>query len=323
MGAFTVVKTLGIESTAHTFGVGMVKDEDIISNIHNMYIPKKGGIHPGEAADHHSKIAGEIVEKALIDTPDYIAYACCPGLGPCLRIGAVIAKYLAIKFKIPIIPVNHAEAHIDIGIKTTGAKDPVIVYVSGGNTQIIANHGGWKIFGETLDIAIGNAIDKLARELDMSHPGGPKLENLAKGGKFIEMPYTVKGMDLSYSGILTHAKNLLKTHSKKDVAYSFQEHIFSMLIEVSERAIAHTEKEEILLVGGVAKNSKLKNMFKIMCKDRGIKLKVVPDEFAGDNGAMIAYSGYLKAKQEFTITPERVNYFQRIRVDQDLRELFK
>ncbi len=317
------MKIIGIESTAHTFGAGMTHNDKVISNVVDMHIPKEGGIHPRKAAEHHAKIAGKIIKEALVKKPDYVAYACCPGLGPCLKIGAVIAKHLAIKFNIPIIPVNHAEAHIDIGIKTTGAKDPLIVYISGGNTQIIANRRGWKIFGETLDIAIGNAIDKLARHLKMAHPGGPKLENLARNGTFIKMPYTVKGMDLSYSGILTHAKNVLKTHSKKDVAYSFQEHIFSMLVEVSERAVAHTGKKEILLVGGVAQNLRLCEMFKIMCNERGIKLKVVPPEFAGDNGAMIAYSGYLKAKQGFTIPIKKVNYFQRMRVDQNLQEMFK
>jgi tRNA A37 threonylcarbamoyltransferase TsaD len=136
------------------------------------------------------------------------------------------------------------------------------------------------------------------------------------------MPYTVKGMDLSYSGLFTSAKNSLKNHTPEDVAYSFQEHAFAMLVEVTERAVAHTGKKEVLVVGGVAKNRRLISMLEIMCSERGARLKIVPDEFAGDNGAMIAYSGYLSAKKGFTIPPEKAEVFQKMRVDCDLRKLF-
>ena len=298
----------------------MVKDGKVISNIVDMYIPEEGGIHPRKAADHHAALAGDILGKALIEKPDAVAYSCGPGIGPCLRVGMVVARYISIKFGIPLIPVNHAVAHIDIGMKTTRAKDPVVVYVSGGNTQIIANVGGWKIFGETLDIALGNAMDKLARELGLEHPGGPKLEKLAKGGSYLAMPYTVKGMDMSFSGIFTHAKRLLKDYDARDVVYSYQEHLFAMLVEVAERAMAHTGKNELLLVGGVAQNKRLKGMFEIMCKARGASFKVVPPELAGDNGAMIAYSGSVS---DTRVTPGQSDYFQKLRVDTDLANLFR
>ncbi|MBR9689753.1 MAG: tRNA (adenosine(37)-N6)-threonylcarbamoyltransferase complex transferase subunit TsaD [Candidatus Altiarchaeota archaeon] len=317
------MKILGIESTAHTFGAGMIDGTRILSNVWDMYSPKKGGIHPREAANHHVGVAGGVISQALVSKPDAIAYSCGPGIGPSLRIGMLIARYLGIHYKIPIIPVNHGVAHLEIGLHSTKAKDPIAVYVSGGNTQIIGMDNGWKIFGETLDIALGNALDKLARDLGIGHPGGPAIEELAKKGKFTEMPYTVKGMDLNYSGIMTHARRLLKTRSPEDVAYSFQEHAFAMLVEVSERALAHTEKDEILLVGGVVKNQRLKKMYKTMCKERGAKLSVVPDELAGDNGAMVAWGGKVLFDKGFQIKPEETNYFQRIRVDTDLAELFK
>jgi glycoprotease/Kae1 family metallohydrolase len=316
------VKVLGIESTAHTFGAGLVEDGEVLTNFLSMYVPEKGGIHPAEAAKHHEMVADEIIRKAMSGRPDAVAYSCCPGIGPCLGVGARVAREIALKYKIPVIPVNHASAHIDIGMKATGAVDPVVVYVSGGNTQIIADNGGLRIFGETLDIALGNAIDKLAREMGLAHPGGPKLEALAEKGKFFEMPYTVKGMDLSYSGLFTAAKNSLAKHSQEDVAYSFQEHAFAMLVEVTERAVAHTGKNEVLVVGGVAKNRRLISMLDTMCSERGASLKIVPDEFAGDNGAMIAYSGYLSLKKGFTIPPEKVNIFQKMRIDCDLKKMF-
>ena len=311
---------IGIESTAHSFGAGMVSKGDVVSNELGMFVPEEGGIHPRKAADHHAEIAGGIIAKALVRKPEAVAYSCGPGIGPCLKVGLSVARYLGIRFGVPIIPVNHAVAHIDIGMKTTGARDPVVVYVSGGNTQIIARQEGWRIFGETLDIAVGNAIDKLARELGLEHPGGPKIEKLAREGKFIDMPYTVKGMDMSFSGIFTHAKRLLGRHPPEDVAFSYQEHAFAMLVEVAERALAHTGRNEILLVGGVAQNRRLREMFETMCSDRGAEFKFVPPELAGDNGAMIAYSGSIS---KIRLPPEKGDYFQKLRVDSNIAELFR
>lgn len=315
------MKVLGIESTAHTLGVGVVADGAVVANELDMWRPEEGGIHPRKAADHHARVAGRVVRNAMRGEPDLVAYACGPGIGPCLRIGTVLARYLGLRFNTRLAPVNHAVAHLDIGMKATGAGDPVVVYVSGGNTQIIARErGSWRVFGETLDIALGNAIDKLARELGVGHPGGPELEKLAEKGDFIEMPYTVKGMDLSFSGIFTHAKRLLRKHPPEDVARGFQEHVFAMLVEVAERAVAHTGKEEVLLVGGVARNRQLQAMFETMCGERGAEFYVVPPELAGDNGAMIAYSG---AVSGLRIEPKEATYFQKIRVDTDLPRLFQ
>ena len=315
----TKVKVLGIESTAHSFGAGFVDNGEVVSNMLDMYVPEEGGIHPRRAAEHHVKVAGRIVREACVGKPDAVAYSCGPGIGTCLKVGMTMAKELGIKHGVPLIPVNHAVAHLEIGLKTTGVKDPVVVYVSGGNTQIIADRGGWKVFGETLDIALGNALDKLARKLGMGHPGGPGIERLARKGKFLEMPYVVKGMDLSYSGLTTHAARLLEKEAAGDVAFSFQEHAFAMLVEVAERALAHTGKDELLLVGGVARNRRLKEMFETMCRERSARFEVVPDEFAGDNGAMIAYAGY---KSKLRIEPEEADYFQKIRVDTPLDKLF-
>ena len=288
---------LGIESTAHTFGVGIVNDKKILSNERDIYHPQPGkGIHPMEAERHHRDVSNIVFQNAIeqsgisIKDIDAVAYSKGPGLPPCLKVGLEFAK----KLKKPMFGVNHCIAHIEIGKYATSSVDPLVVYVSGGNTQIIGfSRGRYRVFGETIDIAIGNAIDMLARYMKLDFPGGPKIEELAKKGKYIEVPYSVKGMDMSYSGIVTSCKRLITNKKKEDICYSFQETIFSMLTEVTERALAHTEKNEVLIVGGVAANKRLQEMMNKMTKERNAKTFVVPSEFAGDNGAMIAYTGLL------------------------------
>lgn len=293
---------LGIESTAHTFGIGIVEDNKILANAKDVYKPKEGyGIVPMEAAKHHSAVAEDILQKALEEAKispndiDIIAFSAGPGLPPCLRAGARFAESLAAKLEKPLIPVNHCIAHIEIGKLAAGASDPVTLYVSGGNTQVIAfAEGRYRVFGETLDIGIGNALDQFAREAGLDFPGGPKIEQLAKYGKYIKLPYTVKGMDLSFSGIITEALRKLKKGAKmEDVCFSLQETAFAMLVEVTERAVAHTGKNEVLLTGGVAANKRLQEMLEIMCKERGAEFFAVPREYAGDCGANIAYAGLL------------------------------
>tara|TARA_Y100000296_G_scaffold84834_1_gene119218 strand:- start:6275 stop:7261 length:987 start_codon:yes stop_codon:yes gene_type:complete len=291
---------LGIESTAHTFGIGVVKNKKVLSNVKKTYTTKKGGIIPIEAAKHHKKNKEETYNKALKEAKvkeseiNVIAFSQGPGLAPCLIEGMKFAKELSLKLKKPLVPVNHCIAHLEIG-KITGAKNPVMLYASGANTQIIAYaFGKYRIFGETLDIGIGNFIDNFARYLEIGFPGGPKIEKLArKGKKYIELPYKVKGMDIALSGILTNLKQKIESnkYSKSDLAYSMQETVFAMLVEVSERALAHTEKNELLLGGGVACNKRLQEMCKIMCKERNAQFFCPPNDLLTDNGAMIAFLG--------------------------------
>ena len=263
------------------------------------------GIIPNEAAESHKKNSEMVLKNALekaklkIEDVDLIAYATGSGLPPCLLVGANFAKKLSIKTNKPLIPVCHQIAHLEIGKLTTKVEDPVFVYLSGGNTQIIAFvEGVYRVFGETEDIAIGNCFDVVARELGLPMPGGPEIEKIANKGKYVELPYVVKGMDVSYSGIATAAINLFKKGvPKEDIAYSLQEICFAMLTEVTERALAHTEKEEILLVGGVAANKRLQEMMLTMCKERNAKFYVVPEEYSSDNGVMVAWTGLLAFKK--------------------------
>lgn len=294
---------LGIESSAHTFGVGIVDLKGkVLANERSMYKPKKGeGFVPSEMAEHHTKNAAKVIAAALknakmrMESIDAIAFSQGPGIPNALRVGATIARYIALKYKKPLIGVNHCIAHIEIGILKTACKDPVVLYLSGGNTQIIAFvDGRYRIFGETQDIPIGNAIDNLARQLGLPFPYGPNFDKLAgKGKRYIELPYVVKGMDLSFSGILTAAIKKYKTTNKADICYSFQETCFAMLTEVAERALAHTGKSELLIVGGVAASKRLQTMLRTMCHARDAKLYVVPNEYSGDQGVQIAWVGAL------------------------------
>jgi universal protein Kae1 len=313
---------LGIEGTAHTFGIGIAKDEDILSNSKDVYKPKKGGIHPLEAKEHHEVVSGKVLENALREAKiklsdlDLIAYSAGPGLPPCLKVCLNFAKELAKKK--PLIEVNHCIAHIEIGRLLTKCKDPITLYVSGGNTQVIGFASGrYRVFGETQDIAIGNAIDTFVREATGKNLGGKYFDELARKGKYIELPYVVKGMDLSFSGILTSALQKYKSGTKlEDLCYSFQETCYAMLTEVTERALAHTGKNEVLLTGGVAASQRLQDMLSIMCKERNAKLFVCPREFAGDNGAMIAWTGLLAySNGQKPVTPEKADFHQRWRTD--------
>ena len=297
---------LGIESTAHTFGVGIVKDMKVLANVINSYTTKSGGIIPVNASEHHVGVCNKVILEALnkakirLNDVDLISFSQGPGIGHCLRIGAMVARILALKLKKPIIGVNHCIAHLEIGKLLTEAKDPVLLYVSGANTQVIAfDSGKYRIFGETLDIGVGNFLDAFARYIGLGFPGGPKLDKLSKEGKnFIELPYVVKGMDVSFGGLLTNLKQKFdsKKYSKADLAYSMQETVFAMLLEVSERAIYHCNKKELLLGGGVACNTRLQEMAKKMCKENGSKCFILENQFNVDNGAMIAWLGLKEYK---------------------------
>ncbi len=309
---------LGIESTAHTFGVGIVTDKKkVLANVKDSYTTKTGGIIPAAAADHHVEVFEPVIRKALEEANlklkdiDLISFSQSPGIGHTLRIGKMVAKTLALLAKKPLVGVNHCIAHLEIGRMLTKAKDPVLLYVSGANTQIIAYDGGkYRIFGEALDGGIGNFLDTFARDMGLGFPGGPKVAALAeKGKKYIELPYVVKGMDASFGGILTNARQKLKSkkYSKEDLCYSLQETVFAMMVEASERAMAHTDKEELLLGGGVACNTRLQEMCEKMCEGRNAKSYVLENQFNVDNGAMIAWLGIVMNKAGITTKLEKAD----------------
>jgi N6-L-threonylcarbamoyladenine synthase len=314
---------LGIECTAHTFGVGVCEKGKILANVRDMYVTESGGIVPRDSAQHHKRVAPGLYQKALSDAKisesdiTAIAISNAPGLAPCLYEGMNFAKALAKKLSVPMIPVNHCIAHLEIG-RSVGSEDPVLLYASGANTQIIAYAAGkYRIFGETLDVGIGNFIDKFGRVLGLGFPGGPKIEQLAKTGKYIELPYSIKGMDVSFSGMATKLEQLYKKGvAKEDLAFSLQETAFAMLIEAAERAMAHTGKTELVLGGGVGCNARLQEMCRIMCVERGAKFFCPSRDLLVDNAGMIAFTGEIMFNSGISVSPEKVEVKPRERTDQ-------
>lgn len=296
---------LGVESTAHTFGIGIITDKgEILANIKDSYTSLDKGMIPNEIAEHHKSVADAVLIKALQEAKiswedvSFIAYSAGPGLDPSLWEGYRKVKEWSTKYKKNIVGVNHCCAHLSIGKMWNTLKDPCYLYVSGVNTQVIVQEGGkYRIMGETLDIGLGNMLDKFGRVIGLGFPAGPKIEELAKKGNYLELPYTVKGMDVSFSGILTKVEQLFKKGiSKEDLCFSLQETSFAMCTEVVERAMANTGKNELVLVGGVGANKRFCEMLGIMCKERGAVFYQVPMNLAVDQGVMIAWEGFLRQK---------------------------
>ena len=320
---------LGIEGTAHSIGVGIVRNNngncEVLSNLIKVYRPEKGGIHPREAANHHATNIADLIKESVkksqinFSDVDLISFSSGPGLGPCLRTAATAARALSLSLKKPIIGVNHCVAHLEIGRGTLNdCNDPVLLYISGANTQVIAfAEGKYRVFGETLDIGIGNCLDKFGRSVGLEFPSGPKIEKLATNGKkYLELPYSIKGMDIAFSGLLTAAEQYYNNGEKlEDTCYSIQETTFAALTEITERAMAHTEKDEVLLGGGVAANNRLRDMVQTMASERNASFFVPSKDLCVDNGAMIAWLGILMHNSGVRMKVENSYIDQRFRTD--------
>ncbi len=308
---------IGVESTAHTLGLGVVESKKrkirVLLNKAWKYPSIAEGYIPFKLAEHHSENAALLAEelKKTGVKPDIISYSQGPGIGHSLHIGFVIARTLSYYYDIPLVPVNHAVAHIEIGKSECKTKNPLIVYVSGGNTQIIVQKESYEVVGETMDMGLGNMLDQLGRKLGLNPPDAVGVLNEAeKSKKFTPLPYTVKGMNFSFTGLLTAA---LKSKEGKKICFSAQETAFSMLVEACERALCHYHSSEVLLVGGNARNKRLKKMLEIMSSSHKARFCAPSDEYCGDNAAMIALTGIIawNEKKIKNIKPR-----QRMRVDE-------
>lgn len=336
---------LGIEGSANKVSCGIIKsDGTILSNPRETYCAPIGeGFQPRPTAEHHRKHILNLVDAALTEAKispkdlDCICYTKGPGIAMPLNSCAIVARTLSILWNKPLVPVNHCVAHIEMGITVTKCTNPITLYVSGGNTQVIAySKNRYRIFGETIDSAVGNVLDRVARTLEISNDPAPgyNIEQLAKAAKkrydetgvikFINLPYVVKGMDMSFSGILSkilqNAKKWMESgdYNKEDICYSLQETIFSMLAEVAERAMSHCQSKEILVVGGVGCNKRLQEMLKIMAEERGGTVCAMDHRYQIDNGAMIACAGlkaFEKDKELAVCQPEDAYVTQRFRTD--------
>lgn len=316
---------LGIESSAHTFGVGIVKDGKVIANVKSMYDVGTTGMIPNKVAEFHAQNFSDVIKKALeaanvsVGQLEGIGYTRGPGLAPCLQVGQLAAKTMANKLKIPIAPVNHGIGHIEIARDAAKMKEPIVLYVSGGNSQILKltnkpfRH--YQVLGETFDIGIGNMFDSFARALKLKPSWGSTVEKVAEGGKYIDMPFTVKGMDFSFTGLQTHATKLIGKVSDKDLCFSLREVSFSIVCEATERALLLTNSKEIIVCGGVAQSQRLRQMLNDIAKEQGVKFGAAANEFNADNGAMIAFVAERMLKSGFKIDMKDCDIEQRYRVE--------
>ena len=295
---------MGMEGSANKIGVGLVDETGaVLSNPRRTFITPPGtGFQPRETARHHQEHVLDLVEEALRlaglqrQQVSCIAFTKGPGMGAPLRSVAVVARMLSQLWRVPLVGVNHCIGHIEMGRMVTKADNPVVLYVSGGNSQVIAySERRYRIFGETIDIAVGNCLDRFARIIGLSNDPSPgyNIEQEAKksSGKYIPLPYAVKGMDVSFSGILSFIEAEAPKHSAADLCFSLQETVFAMLVETTERALSHTGSNQVLIVGGVGCNVRLQQMMEQMLQARGGTLCAMDDRFCIDNGAMIAWAG--------------------------------
>ncbi|CAD7003273.1 unnamed protein product [Ceratitis capitata] len=315
-----MVCALGIEGSANKIGIGIIRNGEVLANLRRTYVTPPGeGFLPKETAEHHRENIHQLIKNAFKEANiepkelDVVCYTKGPGMAPPLLIGAIVARTLSLLWGKPLLGVNHCIGHIEMGRLITAAKNPIVLYVSGGNTQVIAySNKRYRIFGETIDIAVGNCLDRFARIIKLSNDPSPgyNIEQMAKKGtQYVKLPYVVKGMDVSFSGILSHIEDLADPskrrnkrkkeetaiaeaeYSKEDLCYSLQETIFAMLVEITERALAHCGSNEVLIVGGVGCNERLQEMMRIMCEERGSKLFATDERYCIDNGLMIAHAG--------------------------------
>jgi N6-L-threonylcarbamoyladenine synthase len=374
------MRVIGFEGSANKLAIGIVdSDGTILANVRHTYVPPTGeGFQPADTARHHRSHILQLTRQALSDaslTPtdlDAISYTRGPGIGHCLAAVAFVVRLLAQLWSLPVIPVNHCVAHIEMGRLVTGMNNPVVLYVSGGNTQVISfSRGRYRIFGETIDIAVGNCLDRFARIVGLSNDPSPGLNielaarravadaaalaetedakaaaaglpvpdaalnpyqrRLRRLPRLATLPHVIKGMDVSFSGVLTSVERLVLAQkspkqakaateipfSVDELCYSLQETMFSMLVEVTERAMAHVGSTEVMVVGGVGCNLRLQEMLTLMAADRGGRLAGMDERFCIDNGAMIAQTACLMGLSA-AIPVSDVGVTQRFRTDQVL-----
>jgi len=322
---------LGIDTSCDDtcMAVLEIKDGDfkILSNIISSQVKlhqKYGGVYPSLAKREHQKnlpvVFKKILKKANNPKINYIAVTMGPGLEPCLWQGINFAQDLAKKLKLPVIPVNHIEAHIIVNFinnKSEGTFPAVCLVVSGGHTQLILmkDFGKYKILGETCDDAAGECFDKTARILGLGYPGGPLISSLAekdvKNYFSIKLPRPMishKNYDFSFSGLKTAVLYDFKNRSPKikkskkyikAMCFEIQQAIIDVLIYKTMKAAKNFNVKNIIIGGGVSANKELRNQFRERFSKEIPESKLyIPDyEFSTDNGVMIAMTARYHLKE--------------------------
>lgn len=316
-----IMKILAFETSCDETSVAIVENgKNVLSNIVSSQInihKEYGGVVPEIASRHHIEnilpVLDEAMEKAdcQLKDIDYIAVTNTPGLIGSLLVGLMFAKSLSYANKIPLIPVNHIEGHIFSNFIENDIELPAIsLIVSGGHTDLyyIEERNGKiavDLLGETLDDAVGESYDKIARILELPYPGGPEIEKISPGGKNIlniKKP-NVEGYNFSFSGIKTYVTNYINKEkmkgnniNKEDIAKSFQEIIVEVLYDKVLKAVNKKSVNTLLVAGGVSANKRLRKKFEELPEN--IKIYFPKMEYCTDNGAMIGAAAYYKLKNE-------------------------
>ncbi|MFP4402154.1 MAG: tRNA (adenosine(37)-N6)-threonylcarbamoyltransferase complex transferase subunit TsaD [Candidatus Nanoarchaeia archaeon] len=321
---------LGIENTAHTFGIGVIDSEQkkVLINVKNVYTSQDSGMDPRELTQYHVSNFNATLNDAIekLENLNYslqdislISFSQGPGIGNSLKIGALVAKTLSKLLNIPIVGVNHIQSHYEIGKMVSGFENPLFVNITGVNSQVAGKNSNdeYVVYGETEDVGLGNCLDACARVMGLGFPGGPIIDNYAQHGQVLfQLPYTIKGMNVAFSGIVNFVKQKIREFEQRDglvncskdkqiqytskeqliydLSFSLIEVTFAMIQEVAKRALCYTEKKELVLVGGVASSKRFCEMTDDMCKSIGVQYTTTPLDLCMDNGAMIAWLGFLR-----------------------------
>ena len=303
---------MAIESSCDETACAIVKGgREVLANvvasqikIHEAY----GGVIPEIAAREHLEAINVVIDEAFkqanLKGDDITAFAGTvgPGLVGCLLVGLNAAKSLALAYDKPFIGVNHLNAHLAANFIDTELEPPFIaLLVSGGHTQIIkaSSYSDLEIIGETIDDAVGEAYDKVARLIGLPYPGGPKLDKLAQEGNphAFKLPEAkVGGYDFSFSGLKTAVLRLVKSFDGKempvnDICASFQECVSSTLFKKVKRALEETGYKQVVLAGGVAANSEIRRKI-FNLKNEGYAVYAPIMKYCTDNASMVASSAY-------------------------------
>ncbi len=314
---------LGIESSCDDTSAAILKNDKVLSNvIANQDIHKNyGGVVPELASRAHLSNIIPTVESAIkeakisLDQLSAISFTKGPGLMGSLIVGTEFSKALGISLKIPVIEVNHMQAHILVHFINNGSIKPSFpflgVTISGGHTQfiLVKNYFEMEILGETLDDAIGEAFDKCGKKLGLGYPAGPLIDKLAKKGdedKFKFPLPKVEGGDISYSGTKTAFINFLHKNKTKniefinqninDICASIQKNLIDNLMNKVHLLSLENNLDTIVFGGGVSANSYLKRRLEKYSNDNDLKIFIPEIQFSTDNAAMIGIVGYLKYK---------------------------
>ncbi len=302
---------LGIESSCDETSVSVVKNgREVLSNVINSQIDihtRFGGVVPEIASRNHVEAISATTMQALKDAGitfndiDVIACTYGPGLVGALLVGVSYAKALSYALNKPLVGVNHIEGHIAANYITFKELEPpfLCLIISGGHTHLVSikDYTEFEILGKTRDDAIGEAFDKVARVVGLGYPGGPKIDNMAKGGKpNIQLPIThFDNLDFSFSGIKTAVLNLNHKDpniNKNDLCASFEKAVTEMLLENTKKALDKLKVKKLALAGGVSANSYIREQFSKLGEEKKIKVYYPNIQLCTDNAAMIASAGY-------------------------------